>query len=562
MKTRALLVFIAPIIVCSVFGVLPVAATYSEDGTAICSAPRVQNSPKILSDVDGGAFVLWGDPAHVEFIFEAYAQRIDGWGNPLWPSPDGMSLGFSTGFGNPARSIVSDGVDGFIAIFVNTLDMTEIRVQRYTQNLVRPWGVSGKRVCVYPGPRRFLVARADVSGGVIVAWQEEAISGNEIRAQKFDADGNSLWGDCGIVLCEDIDPYSVYLEPDGAGGAYYSWTEVGESETTLYLQRITAAGVADWSPAVQVFQTSLDYWHGGGELVGVGAGYCVIVWYEHNQDGIGVYRTQLYDLTGTAQWNVGGAATCTESARRGYLSCTATTDGCIVVGWSAFYTEWDQDDIYVQKMGFDGTRLWGDNGTTVCEADSIQTIEQILSDDDGGVIVAWWGMGETGIGSYVQRVDLTGNPDWSGCGVPFPGGSSTEFVADGYGGLVGVWSEDRGEGSDRDIYAARIRADGTTEVELPKRRSPVLGQNIPNPFNPQTTIAFDLPSEMLVSLRVYDVSGRLVDVLVDGEMAQQGRNEVVWRGRDQAGRLLPSGTYFYRLEAGGFSETKRMMLLK
>ena len=67
---------------------------------------------------------------------------------------------------------------------------------------------------------------------------------------------------------------------------------------------------------------------------------------------------------------------------------------------------------------------------------------------------------------------------------------------------------------------------------------------------------------MAVSLRVYDVSGRLVDVLVDGEIAQPGRNEVVWRGRDELGRQLPAGTYFYRLEAGGYVETKMMTLLK
>lgn len=84
----------------------------------------------------------------------------------------------------------------------------------------------------------------------------------------------------------------------------------------------------------------------------------------------------------------------------------------------------------------------------------------------------------------------------------------------------------------------------------------------PNPFNPHTTISFDLRSEGTVNLFVYDMSGRLVDVLFDGEVGQKGLNKVVWRGRDQAGRPLPSGTYFYRLEAGDFADTKRMVLVK
>jgi FG-GAP-like repeat/ASPIC and UnbV/Secretion system C-terminal sorting domain len=84
----------------------------------------------------------------------------------------------------------------------------------------------------------------------------------------------------------------------------------------------------------------------------------------------------------------------------------------------------------------------------------------------------------------------------------------------------------------------------------------------PNPFNPQTTIAFDLPKQAAVSLRVYDVSGRLVDVLLDDEVANQGRNEAVWNGRDAQGQTVSAGIYFYRLEAGDYSETKRMALIK
>ena len=100
---------------------------------------------------------------------------------------------------------------------------------------------------------------------------------------------------------------------------------------------------------------------------------------------------------------------------------------------------------------------------------------------------------------------------------------------------------------------------GLPDADLP---AAVWLQAAPNPFNPQTTISFDLLSEMTVTLRVYDISGRLVDVLLGDQTAQEGRNEVVWRGRDGQGRTLPSGTYFYRLEAGGHVETKRMTLLK
>lgn len=86
--------------------------------------------------------------------------------------------------------------------------------------------------------------------------------------------------------------------------------------------------------------------------------------------------------------------------------------------------------------------------------------------------------------------------------------------------------------------------------------------NSPNPFNPQTTIAYDLPNQTAVSLRVFDVSGRLVRVLVDGEVIAEGRNEAIWNGRDDTGRRVASGTYFYRLEAGEYSETKGMALIK
>jgi subtilase family serine protease len=92
------------------------------------------------------------------------------------------------------------------------------------------------------------------------------------------------------------------------------------------------------------------------------------------------------------------------------------------------------------------------------------------------------------------------------------------------------------------------------ENEIPKVF--MLYQNYPNPFNPSTVIMFDLPREVKVKLCVYDVLGRLVNVLIDDIMAA-GRYRVEFRGSG-----LPSGVYFYRLEAGSYISVKKMVLVK
>jgi hypothetical protein len=108
--------------------------------------------------------------------------------------------------------------------------------------------------------------------------------------------------------------------------------------------------------------------------------------------------------------------------------------------------------------------------------------------------------------------------------------------------------------------AAAVVASACSQEILPARFQ--LLPCVPNPFNPQTMIRFDLPSDSLVSLRIYDVSGRCVATLADGEPMAAGRREVAWHGNDAQGRAVAAGTYFCRLEAGSFSETQGMTLLR
>jgi hypothetical protein len=94
------------------------------------------------------------------------------------------------------------------------------------------------------------------------------------------------------------------------------------------------------------------------------------------------------------------------------------------------------------------------------------------------------------------------------------------------------------------------------------RNSFALGQNYPNPFNPNTTIAYTLPQAATVTLGVYDVSGRLVKLLVDGAGETAGPHTVTWDGCDGHGHNVPAGVYMYRLNAGRLTETRRMVLVK
>jgi hypothetical protein len=83
----------------------------------------------------------------------------------------------------------------------------------------------------------------------------------------------------------------------------------------------------------------------------------------------------------------------------------------------------------------------------------------------------------------------------------------------------------------------------------------------PNPFNPSTTIRFTLPGPGVVSLRIYDVRGRLVRSLVDGPQPA-GERSAVWDGIDSVGSPAASGVYFVRLQADGQAQTKKILLLK
>jgi hypothetical protein len=85
--------------------------------------------------------------------------------------------------------------------------------------------------------------------------------------------------------------------------------------------------------------------------------------------------------------------------------------------------------------------------------------------------------------------------------------------------------------------------------------------NYPNPFNPETTIHFELPASQEVELAIYNIKGQIVRTLLNDHLTA-GSHHIVWNGRDDRGNSLSSGIYFYSLKSAQKTKTNKMLLLK
>jgi hypothetical protein len=143
--------------------------------------------------------------------------------------------------------------------------------------------------------------------------------------------------------------------------------------------------------------------------------------------------------------------------------------------------------------------------------------------------------------------------DDAGSGGRIAADSSYVYLTDGYGGLIIL----QYSGPPVSIDEA------PDDSRFP--RAILLEQNFPNPFNPYTEITYHIPDmgdkRIPVELVIYDMRGRAIRALYGSENVP-GPHSVLWDGRDANGSEVPSGVYFYRLKAGTFSETRKMLLMK
>jgi beta-glucanase (GH16 family) len=206
------------------------------------------------------------------------------------------------------------------------------------------------------------------------------------------------------------------------------------------------------------------------------------------------------------------------------------------------------------------------------------------SDSGGGYNVGWVASGEwieytietPGPGDYTLEVrlaslypnkkfhvDFNGVDETGSLAVPHTGNWQTWATVSTTVSLSGGVQIMRfvPETPDINLNWFDIQLIGLSDAATPGVQRHVLHPAYPNPFNPSTTIRYELGAAATVRLDIYDISGSRVRSLESGTK-EAGLHEAVWNGRDDAGRLAPAGVYFYRLDADGASTTKRMTLVK
>ena len=159
-------------------------------------------------------------------------------------------------------------------------------------------------------------------------------------------------------------------------------------------------------------------------------------------------------------------------------------------------------------------------------------------------------------GIVANRIAMWNGANWSALGTGI-GGASEVFALCGNSSELIVGGHFNSAGG---VVANNIARYGTltsvssTGGNLPSEYK--LYQNYPNPFNPSTLIRFDMPEQSEASVKVFDINGKLVNTLYEGQL-NAGSYSINWNASG-----IASGVYFYNIETGKFSRTMKMILMK
>lgn len=274
------------------------------------------------------------------------------------------------------------------------------------------------------------------------------------------------------VICTEANKQTeVAICSNGQSGAFIVWRDYrmnsGIFEGDIYAQQLDFTGSPVW-PTNGIIINNAANGQFRPKIISDEKDGAIIVW---AKNGGGFYGYDLYaqrvDSDGNLLWNSNGVAIAVSSATDSFHEIIPDGQGGVIVAWQRLPTVPGQTDIYVQKIDSSGTTVWTTNGVAICTAVESQSWPKLISDLNGGAIVAWED-GRNGIGTgdiYAQRIDENGIVLWTTDGIPVCSDQAyqtqTRICSDGSGGAIIIWEDYRT--SSGAIYGQRINSAGQVQ---------------------------------------------------------------------------------------------------
>jgi hypothetical protein len=221
---------------------------------------------------------------------------------------------------------------------------------------------------------------------------------------------------------------------------------------------------AGWSsnPTVNTPISTPDSNQTNSKAVSDGKGGAILSWADERAgSGISQMYAQRIDANGNVLWTTNGVPLSSAVTIQGFQQMVSDGNGGTVVAWQD-YRNGGGWDIYAQRIDGDGNVLWTTDGVAITTAASGQSDLQIVSDGSGGAVIVWGDYRNNNWDIYAQRIDADGSARWTATGVAIAATPANQvnpqLVGDGSGGAIIVWHDSRN--GTNDIYAQRIDADG------------------------------------------------------------------------------------------------------
>jgi len=435
------------------------------NGSVICSMTDAQYFPQVLNDGTGSFIVIWEDDRYNYLGFP--------YGNDIFAQRFRSTIVISAEINNQRiPKMISDGADGVIVAWTDYRSGTDndVYAQRITSSGSVQWTANGIPICTEINGQSVFGLVSDGAGGAIIVWRDyRSGTDYDLYAQRINSTGDIQWTPNGTAICTASDLQTeVDILSDGTGGAIIAWSDKREGGIfpyNIYIQRINNTGSIQWTPNGTAICTEV-YDQFDPKLTTDGGGGAIITWWDERDVLMADIYAQHVDSNGIIQWDANGTVICNETDVQYNAAITSDGAGGAIITWVDERAPWA--DIYAQRIGSNGNRMWNPSGVEICMALRSQVDVQIVTDGEGGAILAWedYRMMNAAMdpGIYAQRIDSNGSVLWDNDGnfitYEFDRQYDPVMVSDELGGAVIVWKDER-NGVDIDIYAQRINSSGS-----------------------------------------------------------------------------------------------------